>query len=135
MCNIRNLNQKVTAYVEASPSHFQGLINGLIEIICEAEPQMEADIKWNRITFTRNGDWHHWICGIERSKKYVSFVFHEGALLEDESRILQGTGQYVRHFRMTSPAEIPRKELVDLIKQAVLKQTDMLGDDQRKGHL
>lgn len=94
--NIRNRDSKVVEYIKRSEPQFQPIMNALAEIVFEAEPKMEEAIKWNRVTFTLNEDWHHWICGIEQTKKYVSFVFHKGSLLNDSSGILQGSGQYTR---------------------------------------
>ena len=124
--NTRNRDRGVMEYIEKSEPPFQELIKALIQIVLEAEPQMEEAIKWNRITFTLNGNWNHWICGIEQAKKHVSFVFHKGALLKDSSDLLQGTGKYTRQIRVTGLADINKKKLIDLIKQAVTKQTVML---------
>jgi hypothetical protein len=124
--NTRTHNRTVVQYIEQSEPSARELIEALMQIGLESEPRMEEAIKWNRITFTLNGNWHHWICGIERTRKYVSFIFHKGALLNDTSRILQGTGKYTRQIRITSLADINRKALIDLIKQAVAKQTAML---------
>lgn len=116
---------KVAEYIQSSPEAFQELIHALREVVYKAEPQMDEAIKWRRVTFTLNGNWHHWICGIERTQKYVSFIFHKGALLDDPSGILQGVGQWLRMLRVTSPTDIPTAPLIDLIRQAALKQTDM----------
>jgi hypothetical protein len=124
--NNQNHNHAVMEYLEKSESSVQGLIKALMQIVLEAEPQMEEAMKWNRITFTRSGNWHHWICGIERTRKHVSFIFHKGVLLKDSMGIPQGTGKYTRQIRITSLADINRNALIDMIRQAVARQTEML---------
>jgi hypothetical protein len=76
---------QVAEYIQRGTPHEQAIIQALIEVIFEAEPSMEEAMKWRRITYTAQGNWHHWICGIEITKKYVSLVFHKGALLQDPS--------------------------------------------------
>jgi len=124
--NSRNRDRGVMEYIEKSEPPSQELIKALMQIVLEAEPQMEEAIKWNRITFTLNGNWNHWICGIEQTKRQVSFIFHKGALLTDSSGLLQGTGKYIRQIRVTGLTDTNKKKLIDLIKQAVAKQMVML---------
>lgn len=114
---------QVAEYIQRGTPHEQAIIQALIGIIFEAEPSMEEAIKWRRITYTVNGNWHHWICGIEITKKYVSLIFHKGALLNDPSRILQGEGRYLRQIKLTSPSDIDRPALIGVIRDAVAKQT------------
>ena len=116
---------KVAKYIQGSPESFQELIHALREIVYTAEPQMDEAIKWNRVTYTLNGNWHHWICGIERTRKYVSFIFHKGALLDDPAGILHGEGQWLRTIRVSDLADIAASPLNNLIRQAALKQTEM----------
>jgi len=116
---------KFAEYIQGSPESFQELIHALREIVYTAEPQMDEAIKWNRVTYTLNGNWHHWICGIERTRKYVSFIFHKGALLDDPAGILLGEGQWLRTIRVSDLADIAASPLNNLIRQAALKQTEM----------
>ncbi len=50
---------KVAGYIQASQESYQELIHALREIVFAAEPGMEEAIKWNRITYTLNANWHH----------------------------------------------------------------------------
>jgi hypothetical protein len=44
-----------------------------------------------RLTFTREGDWHHWICAVSATKNAVKLVIHKGALLADrQTEMLPG---------------------------------------------
>lgn len=33
-----------------------------------AIPKVDEAVKWGRLTFTVDGDWHHWLCGIAATK-------------------------------------------------------------------
>jgi hypothetical protein len=124
--SISSRDPDVAKYIEQRDSEAQALINALRTVVFEAEPKIEEAIKWKRITFTVNGNWHHWICGIEQTKKHISLMFHKGVFLEDPAGVLQGTGNYTRQIRFTSLAQLDESVLVPLIKQAVVNQLRML---------
>ena len=84
-----------------------------------------AAIKWQRLTFTVNDDWHHWLCAITVSRQAVSLTFHKGSLLDDPAGLLEGDGRYVRHVPYDRAAGNP-DAVKDLVRQAVTRQTDML---------
>jgi hypothetical protein len=86
---------------------------------------MDEAVKWRRLTFTVDADWHHWLCALAVSKQGVSLVFHKGVLLTDPKGLLRGDGRYVR--------EIPYAEAVRhaeavaaLVREAVARQRAML---------
>jgi hypothetical protein len=81
-------------------------------------------VKWGRLTFTVNGDWHHWLCAIAVSRREVRLVFHKGALLDDPAGLLQGEGRYVREIPHDRAAADP-EAVTALVRQAIGHQTDM----------
>lgn len=91
-----------------------------------ADPQ-EA-VKWGRLTFTVGGDWHHWVCAVAVTKSAVTLVFHKGVLLADPAGLLRGTGRYVRQVDHAT-ASGRTDAVTALVREAVLRQKDMLGDD------
>ena len=50
----------------------------LVELIEAAIPDAESERKWGRLTFTREANWHHWICALAPSKTHVKLVLHKG---------------------------------------------------------
>jgi hypothetical protein len=82
-------------------------------------------IKWQRLTFTVDGNWHHWLCAIAVTKGAVSLVFHKGSLLGDPAGMLQGDGRYLRQVPYDRAAADPGA-VTALVRQAIARQTDML---------
>jgi len=121
----RPLAPEVQAYIERAGPQEQAIIQSLIAALLAAEPGLDLDIKWRRITLTMHGNWHHWICGIEVTKRYVSLQFHKGWLLDDPAGALEGTGPHLRTIRFTSPDHVDPAVLAPLVKDAVAKQLDM----------
>ena len=77
-----------------------------------------------RVTFTIDGNWHHWLCAISVTAKKVNLMFHKGSLLDDPAEMLEGEGRYLRsvphHRAVANPDAVTA-----LVRQAILHQTDM----------
>ena len=82
-------------------------------------------IKWRRLTFTVDGNWHHWLCAVAVTRGAVSLVFHKGSLLDDPAGMLQGDGRYPRQLPYDRAAAGP-EAVTALVRQAIAHQTDML---------
>ncbi len=78
-----------------------------------------------RLTFTREGDWHHWICAISYTKNAVKLVIHKGALLADPRGVMEGEGRYSRAITVRSPEQIDADVLAPIVREAASRQTEM----------
>jgi hypothetical protein len=85
--------------------------------------------KWGQLTFTREGDWHHWICAISPTKKAVKLVIHKGALLADPREVMEGKGRYARAMRFQAPEEVDINTVMPILREAAARQTEMLPND------
>jgi hypothetical protein len=101
----------------------------LIEIILGGLPDAQAERKWGRLTFTREGDWHHWICAIAPTKTAVRLVIHKGALLADPHEAMEGDGRYTRSICFEDADEIDPDVVAPILLEAALRQHEMLPDD------
>jgi hypothetical protein len=101
-------------------------VERLIEVILGALGDAQHEHKWNRLTFTRRGDWHHWICAISPSTEGVKLVIHKGAMLADPHAVMEGTGRYTRTIAIGGPDAIDPRVLVPILQQAADRQTEML---------
>lgn len=66
------LNQDVDIFIQNLDHNFIEVVNRLIELIDSSEFGFDITMKWGKITFAKNGDFHHWICTIGVTKKYVT---------------------------------------------------------------
>ena len=94
-------------------------------LILGVDSRLNQAIKWGRLTFAIEGNWHHWLCSIAASHKSSSLVFHKGVLLDDSEGILSGTGRYVRHLPLASAMERPAA-VIHLVRSAIEHETDLL---------
>ncbi|MEO7368160.1 MAG: hypothetical protein ABIZ36_09395 [Gemmatimonadaceae bacterium] len=63
--------------------------------------------------------------------RYVSIYFITGAALADKDKLLQGTGNVVRHMRLSSPGILDHPDVKALMKQAVDRSTVKIPATQR----
>jgi Domain of unknown function (DU1801) len=52
-------------------------------------------------------------------KKCVNLGFAQGTMLPDPHRVMTGTGRLMRHVRISGPADLERRGLVELLDAAV----------------
>jgi hypothetical protein len=98
----------------------------LIEVILGELPDAQHQHKWGRLTFTRAGDWHHWICAVVPTRQAVKLVLHKGALLDDPREAMVGAGRYIRAIPFRTPEAIDPELVAPLLRQAADRQTEML---------
>jgi hypothetical protein len=103
-------------------------VERLIEVILSQIPDAQHERKWGQLTFTREADWHHWICAISPTKKEVKLVIHKGALLDDPHRAMEGSGRYSRSISFRTPGEIDAGVVTPILRQATDRQVEMLPD-------
>jgi hypothetical protein len=86
---------------------------------------VDEAIKWGWLTFTVDGNWHHWLCAIAVTARGVGLSFHKGSLLDDPAGVLEGGGRYLRQIPHDRAATDP-EAVTALVRQAIVHQTDML---------
>ena len=101
------------------------IVRCLIDLVLDVLPDAQQDWKWGQLTFTRHGDWHHWICAIACTKKAVKLVIHNGALLADPCGVMQGDGQYLRAIGFRSSEEVDASVVAPILREAAGRQTEM----------
>jgi hypothetical protein len=88
-------------------------------------PTRSTSGKWDRLTFTRGGDWHHWICAVSAARQAVKLVIHKGALLADPRGAMEGEGRYARAIPFGSPEQIDAEVVAPILREAAARQTEM----------
>jgi hypothetical protein len=104
-------------------------VERLLEVIFDALPDAQYERKWGQLTFTREADWHHWICAISPTKKAVKLVIHKGALLADPRGVMKGRGRYSRAILFGAPDEVDSDVVVAILREAAARQTAMWPSD------
>jgi len=91
------------------------LVQRLREIVLFANPDVEERMMYGGIMFSLEDDFG----GVFVSRGHVSFEFGEGFKLDDPRGLLEGSGKYRRHLKMTSPDDVENKNVESFVTQAL----------------
>ena len=109
------VEKTVDGYI-AGLERWQGeIVAKLRTIVKNAAPQAKESIKWAQPVYESNGPF----CYIKAFKNAVNFGFWRGVDLQDPGGMLQGTGDRMRHVKLTRLEEIDEKIFADFVHQAV----------------
>ena len=91
------------------------IVSKVRTIILEAAPEADESIKWAQPVYEVNGPFAY----IKAFKNSVNFGFWRGVDIHDPNGLLQGTGEKMRHIRLTSLEDSDGEAFTDFIHQAV----------------
>ena len=105
----------VDAYIAQLESLQGEIISEVRKIILEAAPEAEEAIKWAQPVYSLNGPFAY----IKAFKRAVNFGFWRGVDIDDPSGLLQGSGEKMRHVKLTDLNDIDEHAFTDFIQQAI----------------
>jgi hypothetical protein len=121
---VRETDRIITAYFPELDERLRPTVERVIDVVVEVLPDAEYERKWGRLTFTRNGDWHHWLCAIAPGRNTVRLLVHKGALLADPRGVLEGDGRYLRAITFASPDDVDAAVVAPVLREAAARQTE-----------
>jgi hypothetical protein len=122
---VRESDRIFAAYFHELDERLRPTVERVIDVVVEVLPDAQYEWKWGRLTFTRSGDWHHWLCAIAPGRKTVRLLVHKGALLADPRGVLEGDGRYLRAIAFASPDDVDAAVVAPVLREAAARQTEM----------
>ena len=101
-----NTNPEVDAWFETYRNPQKAAVERVREIILAADPRVSESIKWQAPTFEYKGNIASFF---PKSKRHVSLMFHQGALIPGDHPILDGDGATSRSAKFDGLAEVEAK--------------------------
>jgi hypothetical protein len=120
---MREAERIIATYFPTLDERSRPTVERLIDLVLDVLPDAAHARKWGRLTFTRHGDWHNWLCAIAPTGKAVKLVIHKGALLADPQGVMEGEGRYVRAIAFTSPEAVDAAVVAPILREAAAPQT------------
>ena len=107
---------EVNDYLKKKKHPLTKEIQKIREIILATDDRIEETIKWSSPTFMYKGNIASFFMN---AKKFVSLMFHEGAMINDKSGLLEGDGKKSRVARFQDLEDIESKKeaLQTIVKQ------------------
>ena len=120
-------DKTVDNYIAELPESQAELVREVRQIILRAAPEAEESIKWAQPVYEINGPFAY----IKAFKNSVNFGFWRGADINDPDELLQGSGEKMRHFKLSTRKDINEPIFSDFVQQAV--KLNLAKGDPTKG--
>lgn len=105
----------VDAYINQLESWQGDIVSEVQKILLEAAPEADEAIKWAQPVYSLNGPFAY----IKAFKSAVNFGFWRGVDIDDPGGLLQGSGEKMRHVKLTDLDDIDKPAFTEFIQQAV----------------
>jgi hypothetical protein len=117
----------VDKYIAGLENWQAEIVSEVRQIILTAAPEADESVKWAQPVYEINGPFAY----IKAFKNSVNFGFWRGVDINDPELLLQGSGEKMRHFKLTSLEDINRPVFTDYIQQAI--KLNLTKGDPTKG--
>jgi hypothetical protein len=121
-------DKTVDGYLAGLESWQAEIVSQVRGIILQAAPQARESIKWAQPVYESGGPFAY----MKAFKKAVNFGFWRGIDLDDPKGILEGSGDKMRHVKLTSLEDIDAAQFADFVRQAV-ELNQVKGDPTKSG--
>jgi len=105
----------VDGYIAQLENRQAEIVSEVRKIILTAVPEADEAIKWAQPVYSLNGPFAY----IKAFKNSVNFGFWRGVDINDPGGLFEGSGEKMRHVRLTSMDDIDQQVFADFVKQAV----------------
>ncbi len=110
---------RIDTYIDEASEMARPIVLHLRDLIHQASPEIEENIKWNAPSFELDGKI---ICSIMAFKKHVNLMFTHGKQLHDDTNLLKNIGEKSNMKgikQITKVSDLPEdKILIKYIKEA-----------------
>ena len=117
----------VDKYIAGLENWQAEIVSEVRQIILTAAPEADESVKWAQPVYEINGPFAY----IKAFKNSVNFGFWRGVDINDPELLLQGSGEKMRHFKLTSLEDINRPIFTDYVQQAI--KLNLTKGDPTKG--
>ncbi|MFC1866237.1 DUF1801 domain-containing protein [Chloroflexota bacterium] len=110
------MNEKtVDGYIKGLEKSKGKIVSTVRKIILEAAPQAKESIKWAQPVYESNGPFAY----IKAFKNDVNFGFWRGVDIKDAKGLLQGSGDKMRHVKLSGLDDIDKSTFADFVRQSI----------------
>ncbi len=118
--------KSVEGYLSTLNGWRKDVVANLRRMIRKAAPESSESVKWSQPVYEHHGPF----AWIKAHAKHVNLGFWRGVELPDPRKLLEGTGNKMRHIKLSSLKDATKKELLELVRVAA-KLNEMKGNPTR----
>lgn len=109
------MTDDVADYFGSVPERHRGTVEAARALILEYHPEAQETLKWNQPTYVGDGENRFYLA---HYTDHVNLGFFRGASTDDPDGLLEGTGDAMRHVKLTGPADLEDPALGTLVARA-----------------
>ena len=91
-------------------------LNTMRELVFKTYPKTDERIMYGGIMFSLNSEDFG---GLFVRKNHISFEFSKGFIMKDPNKLLEGSGEFRRHLKITTKEDVRNKDVNFFVKQDV----------------
>jgi hypothetical protein len=111
------MKTNVEQFLLGMPDLKRQLAMELREIILDKQNDIEENIKWRQLTFSKGNKNIAFIYTFPGTN-YINLGFFKAVHLSDPDRLFEGTGKEMRHIKIYTEKDIPAAQVKKWLKQA-----------------
>jgi len=116
-------NPQLLAFLKSYDERIQNLALDLRKYITKLVPQAN-ELIWDNynalaMAYSKSENLKDAFCHLAIYAKHINFGFNRGAELSNQTIILNGKGNLIRHIKVTSIESFPAKEIEPMVYEAV----------------
>lgn len=119
-------DKSVEGYLATLNDWRRDVVASLRKMIQKAAPKASENVKWSQPVYEHHGPF----AWIKAHAKHVNLGFWRGVELPDPRKLLEGTGNKMRHIKLGSLKDAGKKELQELVRVAA-KLNEIKGNPTR----
>ena len=123
----KGTDKTVDRYIDDLDGWQAEVVATLRRLIRDTAPDATESIKWSQPVFEANGPF----CYIRAFKSHVNFGFWRGAEIADPQGLLEGSGDKMRHVKLSGAEDIRTGAFQDMVRSAV-RLNRSLGNPTKK---
>lgn len=121
------MKKDVDAFLKAYSPDIRKVVLAARQLVLATFPNAleQVDLPDKLIGYGFNRTYKGMVCALIPYSTHVNLIFSQGTQLPDPQDLLEGTGKYARHIKLTSVADVERPTVKALLKAAItLKKSD-----------
>lgn len=107
--------KSVQAYIAELSGWRKEVSEALRKLVLETAPEAEEAVKWSHPVFEVGGPFAY----IHAYEDHINFGFWRGASLPDPHGLLHGSGDKMRHVKLTGPQDLQEGPFRQFVRAAV----------------
>jgi hypothetical protein len=113
--HLAKIPSAVRPIVEAASKTVRAVVPDAEEVPCQSRKPRSPSMMWKLVRYAVDGEV---VVTLGTFTKHASMFFARGSEIDDEQRLLEGTGRSLRYITLRTPSDAKGAAVKDIIRKA-----------------